>query len=117
MALRAGHAAERIGQSRWNRKNQHDFKKVREWSRIFKRMRAVSIEKSTPVGTEFLDYLLRGHRSLRDHLLSHALRTAVAVCTRDMRRVRLNQLHRRMARHILPHTFVHDVQRTEHEDP
>ena len=75
-------------------------------------MRAVSIEKSTPVGTEFLDYLLRGNRSLRDHLLSHGLRTALAVCTRDLRRVRLNQLHRRIGLQILHDTLGHEDQGT-----
>ncbi len=58
VALRSGHAAKCVSQPGRNRKNQHHLKKVRERSRIFKRMGAVGVKEPSTVGAEFLDHFL-----------------------------------------------------------
>ena len=70
-------------------------------------MGAIGVEESAAVGAEFLDYFLRSHRPLRDDLLSHGLRSRFAVRTRDLRRVRLNQINGRIGLEVLHDTFGH----------
>src|SRR5215467_8969037 len=58
VALRASHAAERVGQPGWNGEYQQHLEKIREWCRIFERMRAIDAEKSAAIRAEFLDHFL-----------------------------------------------------------
>ena len=50
MTFGACHAAKRIGQAGRNCENQYQFEKVRQRRGIFKRMRAIRIEKPSTVG-------------------------------------------------------------------
>src|SRR5579864_5453450 len=63
VALASGHAPQRVRQRGRNRENQHQLKKIREWSRVFERMRAVGVEKTASVRAKLLDYFLRRDRT------------------------------------------------------
>ena len=79
VARRAGHAAERVGESARDREDQNHLEEIREWSGIFERMRAVGVEKSAAVGAEHFDGFLRRDRADGDGLLRDCLRRGFAV--------------------------------------
>src|SRR5215472_2320216 len=104
MSLRPRHPTERVSETRRNRKNQDHFEEVRKGSWVLERVRAVGIKESTPVCTEFLDYLLRRHWALRDHLLRYRLGRSLAIGACDLSRVRLNEIEGRVRLQVLNYT-------------
>ena len=65
---RAGHLAQGDGQRGGDQKDQFDLDEVAEGGGIFKGVPTIGVEKAAAVGTQFLNHLLRGHRSLGDDL-------------------------------------------------
>ena len=76
-------------------------------------MGAISVEESSTVGTEFLDYFLRGDGALGNHLLRDRLCRGLTVSARDLRSERLNQIDCGVRPKILNHTLRDQNQRTD----
>ena len=97
---------------------------IGERSWILERMSAVGVEEAAAVGAEFLDDLLRGHRTLRDglrgdrvhHRLAVGVHRGLAVGAHVLHLLRLNQLHRVVGLQVLHHALRDQHQRADNAE-
>ena len=91
---------------------------------ILKGMRAIGIEEAATIGAEFLDNLLRGHRTLRNGLRGNSVHyrfaggiyrgLTVRVHVLDL--LRLHQLHGVVGLQVLHHALRDQNQRTDNAE-
>ena len=105
VALRAGHAAERVGESGAEREHHHDLHEIGERRGIFEWMRAIGVEEAAAVGAENLDGFLRSDGALGDHLIGDGLRTGLAARVRAGNRLRIDKLRGVVGPEILDHAL------------
>ena len=83
-------------------------------------MCAVGVKESASICAELLDDFLRRHRALCDDLLGNGLRGDLSMRAGDLRRVRLNQVHRGVGFQVLHHALrnknerAHKAKRQQH---
>ena len=128
MALRSGHAAQRVGQPGGNHENGKHLQIVARRCGILERMGAVGVEKTAAVRAQHLNRFLRRDRPLRDHLVGHGIHHRLATLAHHRFPVRSHPLHllwrdqfdRVIPSEVLHHTLrnqnhrVNDARRQQH---
>src|SRR5579872_1216530 len=118
VCLRTSHPTQRVSKPRANGKDGDEFNQIREGCRIFKRVRAIGIEKAAAVGPPLLDEFLRSHWSLSDSLLSDGVHHRLALCIDHRLAIRtgLLDLHRLdELRSVVRAQVLHHALRDEHQ--
>src|ERR1039458_7924649 len=110
MLLRPSHLAEGVCQSGSEREDQQHLNEIGERSRIFIRMRAISIEKAATVRPIFFDDFLRSHRAHWNYLLGNSLLSCLAVRPGYLNRLGIYEFSRHVRLEILDHALRHKKQ-------
>ena len=121
MALRSGHAAERVGQARGDGENGKHLQIIAERGGILEGMGAVGIEETAAIGAQHLDGFLRRDRALRDGLVGDRIHHWLAVLADHRLAIRsglldllrFDQLHRVIRLQILHHSLRNQSQRVD----
>ncbi len=125
---RPGHAPERVGQAGRDGEDRDHLQQVRKRRGVLKWVGAVGVEEPAPVGPQFLDELLGGHRPLGNRLLGdvhgllHRLTArvlddiALRVLLIDLRRLRVDDLRRVIGTEVLHHPLRDEKERADNAE-
>src|SRR5438270_3717867 len=124
MALRAGHAAERVRQPGGYSEDGEHLNQVGEWRGVLEWMSAVGIEEPTAVRAPLLDDLLRSHWALRNCLIVDGVHRRLAAGIQHRLSIgshfgyllRLDQFCRVVWLQILRNSLPDQCQRTHHTE-